>query len=96
LSDQEPGFVYVIATVTRAGWKTYVGWTLSPDRRLGEHNSGKGAKSTRGHFWHVIYLERHESRQAAMSREGHLKRDRAFRKQLASLWDGGKQRSTHP
>ena len=79
------GFVYIIATATRGGCKTYVGWTLNPDRRLGQHNAGKGAKSTRGHVWHMIYLERHESRQAAMSREWHLKRDRAFRKQLAQL-----------
>lgn len=81
----KPGFVYVIATPTRGGAKTYVGWTLDPDRRLGEHNSGKGAKSTRGNVWHILYLERLESREAAMSREWHLKRDRAFRRQLARL-----------
>jgi putative endonuclease len=95
LSDQEPGFVYVIATVTRGGSKTYVGWALDPDRRLEQHNSGKGAKSTRGRFWHLLYVERHDSRQAAMSREWHLKRDRALRKQLVILWDGGNQRYTY-
>lgn len=86
MSDHEPGFVYVIATLTRGGCKTYVGWTLNPDRRLDEHNSGKGAKSTRGQVWQMLYVERHESRQAAMSREWYLKRDRAFRRHLASLW----------
>lgn len=80
-----PAFAYIIAAVTPLGAKTYVGWTLNPDRRLDEHNSGKGAKSTRGQVWHILYLERHESRQAAMSREWYLKRDRAFRKQLARL-----------
>lgn len=87
MSDHEPGFVYVIATTRRGGCKTYVGWTLNPDRRLSQHNSGKGAKSTRGQVWHMIYLERHESRKAAMSREWHLKRDRVFRRQLAQLSD---------
>ena len=78
-----PGFVYIIATHTPRGSKTYVGWTLSPERRLDEHNSGKGAKSTRGHVWRLLYVERHENREAAMSREWHLKRDRLFRKELA-------------
>ncbi len=80
-----PGFVYVIATATPRGCKTYVGWALDPDRRLQQHNSGKGAKSTRGRVWQIIYIERYESREAAMSREWHLKRDRPFRKELAGL-----------
>jgi putative endonuclease len=83
LSDQEPGFVYVIATPASGGWLTYVGWALDPDRRLAQHNAGKGAKSTRGRNWQLLYVERHESREAAMSREWHLKRDRVFRRELA-------------
>lgn len=62
---------------------TYVGWTLDLERRLVQHNSGKGAKSTRGRVWRVLHVERYATRNEAMSREWHLKRDRAFRRQLA-------------
>jgi putative endonuclease len=62
--------------------KTYVGWTIDLERRLAEHNAGKGAKSTRGRSWVLIYAERYETQHEAMSREWHLKRDRALRKQL--------------
>lgn len=75
-------FVYVIGSPTPRGYKTYVGWTLDPGRRLGQHNSGIGAKSTRGLIWQLLYIERLETRAAAMSREWHLKRDRHFRKLL--------------
>ena len=85
--DEEaaPGFVYVIGTPTAKGCRTYVGWTLDPDRRLAQHNSGTGAKSTRGRLWQLLYIEKLETRAAAMSREWHLKRNRRFRRQLASL-----------
>lgn len=81
-------FVYVIATQTPSGIKTYVGWTLDPVRRLKQHNTGIGAKSTRGQTWVLLYLEKHDSRPAAMSREWHLKRDRPFRRLLASQVTG--------
>jgi putative endonuclease len=80
-----PGFVYVIAAITPRGPRTYVGWTLDPERRLSQHNSGTGARSTRGLSWEIIYLERLETPAAAMSREWHLKRDRRFRKLLSSI-----------
>lgn len=76
-------FVYVIGTATQRGYKTYVGWTIDPDRRLQQHNAGAGAKSTRGQTWSLLYVEGCASRSAAMSREWHLKRDRCFRKELA-------------
>lgn len=78
-------FVYVIAAITPRGPRTYVGWTLDPERRLSQHNSGTGARSTRGLSWEIIYLEKLESPAAAMSREWHLKRDRRFRKLLSVI-----------
>jgi putative endonuclease len=48
-----------------------------------KHNGGKGARSTRGHTWVLLYSERCASKRHALSREWHLKRDRAFRRQLA-------------
>lgn len=75
-------FVYVLGSFARGACRTYVGWTDDIEKRLAAHNNGSGAKSTRGRVWFLLYGERHEDRSAAMSREAHLKRDRAFRKQL--------------
>jgi putative endonuclease len=52
------------------------------NRRLDQHNSGVGAKSTRGRTWVLLYAERYDARSMAMSREWQLKRDRQFRKLL--------------
>ena len=62
---------------------TYVGWTNDVAARLRKHNSGKGARTTRGRIWVLLHSEECASRRHAMSREWHLKRDRKFRKQLA-------------
>lgn len=87
--QETPGYVYVLGARTARGAKTYVGWTIDPQRRLAQHNAGTGAKSTRGLAWVALYLERHATRRAAMSREWHLKRDRRFRAALAlGLGDG--------
>jgi putative endonuclease len=75
-------FVYVLGSTGRGGFKTYVGWTTDLDRRIAVHNSGKGARTTRGRIWSLIYAEPCRTRRDAMSREWHLKRDRAFRKRL--------------
>jgi putative endonuclease len=76
-----PTFVYVLATQNPAGRiVTYVGWTLDLDRRLSEHNgTPKGARSTRGRAWGLVYAEKWRTRRAAMRREHALKADRAFR-----------------
>jgi putative endonuclease len=75
-------FVYVIATDAPAGRRTYVGWTVDLEQRLARHNAGRGAKSTRGRAWVLLYAERFDSRRDAMSREWHLKKDRRFRAEL--------------
>jgi len=75
--------VYVLGSSDKNRALTYVGWTNNLDRRLAMHNSGKGARSTRGRIWVLLYSEPCASRRHAMSREWHLKRDRKFRKQLA-------------
>lgn len=82
-----PCFVYVIGSRSNGAPRTYVGWTTDLDRRLEAHNSGTGAKSTRGRTWTLLYAERFETRGDAMSREWHLKRDRAFRRRLVAASD---------
>jgi putative endonuclease len=84
-----PSFVYVLATQNPDGRiTTYVGWTLDLERRLAEHNEGapgkksKGARSTRGRAWVLIYAEKYRTRRKAMAREYALKNDKAFRAAL--------------
>ena len=77
-------FVYVLGTVTRRGPLTYVGWTRDVARRLEQHNSGKGARFTRGRAWVLLHSERFKTKRAAMRREWRLKRDRALRRSLAA------------
>jgi putative endonuclease len=76
-------YVYVLGSSGKGGLRTYVGWTLDLTRRLAQHNSGKGARSTRGRVWVMLHSECYATPSEAMSREWHLKRDRAFRKRLA-------------
>ena len=75
-------FVYILGSVGTADKKTYVGWTTDLGRRLEAHNSGTGAKSTRGRRWELLYAEQYRTRGEAMSREWRLKRDRRFRKSV--------------
>lgn len=75
-------YVYVLGAGDGAAARTYVGWSTDVGVRLAAHNSGKGAKSTRGRVWRILYVERYRTRGEAMSREWHLKRDRKFRRTL--------------
>ena len=86
MPDSEPCFVYVLGCAHKGRCSTYVGWTLDIDRRLAQHNAGSGARSTRGRVWELIYVEPCASRREAMSREWHLKRDRAFRQKKLRDW----------
>lgn len=75
-------FVYVLGSRRKNDCRTYVGWTTDLNRRLAQHNAGRGAKSTRGRNWVLLYSECCETRSDAMSREWHIKRDRKFRTTL--------------
>ena len=81
-SKRLPSFVYVLGCQHKNERRTYVGWTTDIKRRLQQHNDGRGAKSTRGRLWTLLYFEPCNSRNEAMSREWHLKRDRKFRRTL--------------
>lgn len=53
----------------------YAGWTNDLRARLAAHNAGLGAKYTRSRRpVELVYYERFDTREAAMSREWHLKR----------------------
>ena len=61
---------------------TYVGYTNNLKKRITLHNSGKGAKFTRGRKWRLIYKERYKSKKEAISREYYIKRNRSLRNKL--------------
>ena len=72
-------YVYLIKTLKNYINKTYVGYTNNLIGRLDKHNSGLGAKSTRGYKWELIYKKRFYSKQNALSFEYKLKKDRKER-----------------
>jgi putative endonuclease len=61
---------------------TYVGYTNNLNKRITLHNTGKGAKFTRGRKWVLIYKEKYKSKSTAISREYYIKNNRSFRKKI--------------
>ena len=61
---------------------TYVGYTSNIKKRINLHNSGKGAKFTRGRKWVLIYKEKFKSKNEAISREYYIKKNRTFRNKI--------------
>jgi putative endonuclease len=61
---------------------TYVGYTTDLKKRIALHNSGKGAKFTRGRKWVLIYKEKFKSKTEAISREYYIKNNRSFRNKI--------------
>jgi putative endonuclease len=61
---------------------TYVGYTKDLKKRLYLHNSGKGAKFTRGRKWKLIYKEAFKSKSKAISREYYIKKNRTLRNKI--------------
>ena len=62
--------------------KTYVGYTNDIKKRLLKHNTNKGAKSTRGKKWTIIYKRYFKTKSEAMSYEYRLKNDKKKRFRL--------------
>ena len=61
---------------------TYIGYTNNLKKRISLHNSGKGAKFTRGRKWKLIYKEKFRSKNKAISREYYIKKNRTLRNKL--------------
>ena len=73
-------YVYMLKSISNEFNKTYVGYTKNIKSRLIKHNSNKGAKSTKGHKWILIYKKRFKNKNEAMSFEYKLKKNRKKRK----------------
>ncbi len=61
---------------------TYVGYTNNIKKRIKLHNSGKGAKFTKGRKWELIYKEKFKSKKEAISREYYIKNNRLLRNKI--------------
>ena len=75
-------YVYILKTLDGYSNKTYVGYSIDVNSRLKKHNSSKGAKSTRGYKWKIIYKKRFTSKSEALSFEYLLKKDRKKRSSI--------------
>ena len=71
-------FVYMLKSVQKKSI-TYVGYTKDLENRIKLHNSGKGAKFTRGRKWKLIYKEKCSTKNQAISREYYIKHNRKIR-----------------
>ena len=79
-------FTYMLKSITPGTKKTYVGYTDDIDKRLIKHNSNKGAKSTKGYKWLLIYTKKFMTKSEAMSYEYKLKKDRNKRKVILNRY----------
>ena len=61
---------------------TYVGYTNNLKNRIKLHNTGKGAKFTRGRKWKLIYKEKFTSKNKAILREYYIKKNRTLRNKI--------------
>ena len=61
---------------------TYVGYTNDLKKRVHLHNTGKGAKFTRGRKWRLIYKEKFKSKKEAISREYYIKKNKSLREKI--------------
>ena len=71
-------YVYMLKSVGKK-IVTYVGYTKNLKERIKLHNSGKGAKFTRGRKWKLIYKEKCKTKNQAILREYYIKKNRKLR-----------------
>ena len=79
-------FVYLIAAENNKKIISYVGYTNNLRNRLDKHNSNKGARSTKGFKWVLIYKKKFISKSKAMSYEYKLKKSRKKRNEIVEKY----------
>ena len=72
----------MLKSITPGVKKTYVGYTNNLKLRIDKHNSNKGAKSTKGYKWLLIYNKKFKTKNEAMSFEYKLKKNKKLRKEI--------------
>jgi putative endonuclease len=72
LPAMQKSFLYIIRC---SDGTLYTGYTTDPDRRVREHNAGRGSKYTRARLpAELVYLEQVSSRPEALRRESEIKK----------------------
>ena len=79
-------YVYMLLSVNSKSLITYVGYSTNPKRRLSLHNSGKGAKFTKGREWKIIYKKKLKTKSEALKFEYFLKKNIKLRKTIKSKY----------
>tara|TARA_B100000214_G_scaffold332246_1_gene273652 strand:- start:2360 stop:2590 length:231 start_codon:yes stop_codon:yes gene_type:complete len=74
----------MIKTISGKSNKTYVGYSNNLKKRLDNHNNNKGARSTKGHKWKIIFKKKFMSKSSAMSYEYFLKKNKNLRKKISN------------
>ena len=76
-------FLYLIVSNLKNNKKiSYVGYTNNLEKRVNLHNTGKGAKFTRGKKWKLVYYKKYDSKSLAMRNEFKLKKNYKLRRQI--------------
>ena len=78
-------FVYLIGNYRDKKLTTYAGYTNNLKKRLNLHNTGKGAKFTKGRIWKLMYYEKYMTKKEAILRECYIKKNRKFRNLIKNL-----------
>ena len=68
-------YVYMLINYQNNKITSYVGWTNSLKKRIVKHNSGAGAKFTRGRKWKLIYKKCYKTKSSALKNEYLLKKN---------------------
>lgn len=79
-------YTYLIKSLCKKS-VTYVGYTNNLKNRIKLHNSGKGAKFTRGRKWKLVYMEKFKSKKMAISREYYIKKNRKLRNLIKTRFE---------
>ena len=58
--------VYLIISKKKGFYKTYVGYAKNIKNRLNQHNSNKGAKSTKGRNWKLILKKKIKNKRTTL------------------------------
>jgi len=72
----------MLKSITYGVNKTYVGYTINLKSRLNKHNTNKGAKTTKGYKWILIYSKKFKTKSEAMTYEYKLKNNKTLRKKI--------------
>ena len=73
-------YVYLIKATNYGINKSYVGYTNNLKARIEKHNNNKGAKSTKGYNWELLFYKKFKTKNKAMSYEYRLKKNYKLRK----------------